>query len=263
VIFNPLVSLHDTLVSDRGRFRPRSLAARVLRRVDAHAFRGAELVVADTEAHAAFFREAFHLSQGHVDVCFVGAEDRLFRPAGRAAGEFHALLVGKLIPLQGLEVILEAARLTPEIAYRVVGSGQMEGLLARRPRNVDWVPWIEYEELPAAYCAAACVLGIFGTTSKAGRVIPNKAFQAIACGRPLITSDTPAARELLTDGSDALLVPPGDAQGLAAAVRRLAADPALAERLGGAARATYLARACEGVLGKRWRELLERVLTRR
>jgi glycosyltransferase involved in cell wall biosynthesis len=107
------------------------------------------------------------------------------------------------------------------------------------------------------------VLGIFGTTSKAGRVIPNKAFQAIACGRPLITSDTPAARELLTDGSDALLVPPGDAQGLAAAVRRLAADPALAERLGGAARATYLARACEGVLGKRWRELLERVLTRR
>ena len=47
-------------------------------------------------------------------------------------------------------------------------------------------------------------------------MIPNKAFQALACGAPLVTADTPAARELLDGRESALLVPPGDAEALAA-----------------------------------------------
>ena len=70
--------------------------------------------------------------------------------------------------------------------------------------------------------------GVFGTSAKAGRVIPNKAFQALACATPLVTAATPGAHELLTDGQDALLVPAGDPSALAAAVRRLAGDAALA-----------------------------------
>jgi glycosyltransferase involved in cell wall biosynthesis len=168
--------------------------------------------------------------------------------------------VGKLIPLHGLETILEAARLAPEIAFLVVGSGQLESLLAERPENVDWNPWVNYEELPRELWGAGCALGVFGTTDKAQRVIPNKAYQALACGTPLVTADTPAARELLTDGRDALLVRPGDAAALAEAVRRIASDPALARSLSANGRATYEARASEEVLGERWRSLLEGLL---
>jgi glycosyltransferase involved in cell wall biosynthesis len=262
VVFNPLVSLHDTLVGDRARFGPRSPAAGVLRAIDNGAFRGADLVVADTEAHAAFFRRTFRLAEDDVAVALVGADEPLFRPGWHPAGPFHALFVGKLIPLHGLETILEAAALAPEVPFRIVGEGQLGELLERRPPNVEHVQWIEYEDLPDAYRGAGCALGIFGTGEKAARVIPNKVFQALACACPVITGDTPAARELLTDGADALLVPPGDARALADAVRRLAADAGLAARLAAAGRATYEANASEQVLGVRWRTLLERAVSR-
>nr|MDQ2981160.1 glycosyltransferase [Actinomycetota bacterium] len=217
VIFNPLVSLADTLVADRGRFRPGSLAARALEAADRRAFRAADAVVADTAGDAQFFAGLAGL--GEMPVCFVGAEDRLFKPSWSPPDRFVALFVGKLIPLHGVETILAAARAAPEIDFRLVGSGQLESVLASRPPNVEHVPWIEYERLPAEIQRTGCSLGIFGTSGKAQRVIPNKAFQAIACAAPLITADTPAARELLVDEESALLVPPGDAEGLAQAVR--------------------------------------------
>ena len=260
VVFNALVSLYDTLVNDRRRFRRRSPAAAVTRRIDSVAFRGADLVVADTEAHAAFFAGVFGLPPERIAVCFVGAEDRLFEPGWRASTPFSALFVGKLIPLHGVETILAAARLAPEIRFRLVGSGQLGTALGAAPPNVEHIPWIDYEKLPDAYRQAGCALGIFGTSAKAGRVIPNKAFQALACGTPLVTADTPAARELLTEGHDALLVPSGSPQALAVALRRLAADRQLAERIGAAGRATYETRASEAVLGARWRELLEQLV---
>jgi glycosyltransferase involved in cell wall biosynthesis len=257
VVFNPLVSLADTLVDDRRVVPARSPRAVALRGLDRLAFRLADLVVADTEAQAAYFRETYGLPDGRVVVALVGAEDALFRSGGVESAPFHALFVGKLIPLHGLETILAAATLAPEIPFVVVGDGQLAPLLVDRPANVQHVAWVDYEMLPGAYRRAGCALGVFGTGAKAARVIPNKVFQALACARPVITGDTPAARELLTHEADALLVPPGDGNALAEAVRRLAGDESLAARLAAAGRATYEARASEVVLGARWRELLE------
>ena len=62
---------------------------------------------------------------------------------------------------------------------------------------------------------AHLALGIFGTTEKTLRVIPNKVFEALAMGLPVITCGSQATDELLTDGKDILLVPPGDAAALA------------------------------------------------
>ena len=258
VVFNPLVSLSDTLVADRGRFAAGSLPARVLERIDRHALRGADLVVADTRANADRLAEIAGLSPERIEVCFVGAEERLFSPGWAPEEPFTALFVGKLIPLHGLETILAAARAAPDLRFRVVGSGQLENVVRKRSQNVEWLPWVQYELLPAELHRAACALGIFGTSDKAQRVIPNKAFQALACGTPLLTADTPAARELLVHEESALLVPPGDASALAAALRKLQADPELGRRLGERGRAAYEAQASEQVLGARWRALLER-----
>jgi glycosyltransferase involved in cell wall biosynthesis len=262
VVFNPLVSLHETLVEDRARFGAGSPAAGVLRQVDRLALRRADLVVADTQANARHLAELAELPPERLAVCFVGAEERLFRPGWQPADAFHALFVGKLIPLHGLDTILAAARLAPDVQFRVVGSGQLDELMEGRPRNVTWMEWVEYDQLPEELQRAGCALGVFGTSAKTARVIPNKAFQALACGAPLVTADTPAARELLVDGESALLVPAGDPPALAAAVQRLAADPALARAIGEGGLAAYRAHASEAVLGARWRALIERLVER-
>jgi glycosyltransferase involved in cell wall biosynthesis len=259
VIFNPLVSLFDTFVGDRERFRPGSVAARLLRAIDADALRRATVVVADTATHADYFADLGTVPRDRLEVCFVGAEERVFRAGWSPEPPFTALFVGKLIPLHGVETVLAAARRLPVVAFRLVGTGQLENLLASRPPNAEWQAWVEYERLPNELHRAGCALGIFGTSPKAQRVIPNKAYQALACGTPLVTADTRGARELLADGDTALLVPPGDAAALAAAVRRLASDAELARRLSSAGRAVYEARASEQVLGRCWLDVLERV----
>jgi glycosyltransferase involved in cell wall biosynthesis len=260
VVFNPLVSLYDTFVDDRRRFRPRSPAGRVLRAIDRGALRGADLVIADTRANADFLAELAGLERDKLEVCFVGAEERIFSPDWEPERPFQALFVGKLIPLHGVATVLEAARLAADVSFRIIGSGQLQPLLERRPLNAEHVPWVEYERLPHELHRAGCALGVFGTSAKAARVIPNKVFQALACSVPVITADTPAARELLVDGESALLVPPADAPALAAALRRLAEDPALARRLADGGLRAYRARASERVLGERWRTLIEGLL---
>jgi glycosyltransferase involved in cell wall biosynthesis len=257
LIFNPLVSLVDTLVGDRQRFRPGSLSARLLAAIDRRALRAADLVVADTQANAGFLAALAGLPRERFAVCLVGAEERLFQPGWAPEEPFAAVFVGKLIPLHGVETILEAARRAPDLRFRVIGSGQLEALLDSRTPNVEWVRWVDYERLPDELHRSGCALGIFGTSDKARCVIPNKAFQALACGVPLVTADTPAARELLQAGDSALLVPPGEPDALTEALRRLAGDRALARRLADGGLAAYQASASENVLGNQWRSLIE------
>jgi len=263
VVFNPLVSLYDTFVLDRARWRPGSVAARALEAVDRHAFRTADVVVADTANHADFFARLGRIDRSRVDVCLLGADEARFRAGWSQPDRFHCFFHGKLIPVHGLETILAAARLAPEIRFVMTGTGQLAGLLEHdRPENVEWLGWVPDERIPLELHRCGCALGIFGTSEKASRVIPNKAFEALSCGAPLVTADTPGARELLVDGESALLVPPGDPHALAAALRRLAADPELARRVAAGGHAVFSARASARVLGPRWKEVLEGAIRR-
>jgi glycosyltransferase involved in cell wall biosynthesis len=260
IVFNPMLSLYDSIVHDRGRWSDGSPQAHVLKAVDRRSMRAADLVIADTDVHADYFATLAGIPRNRLEVCFLGAEEPLFSPGWAPSPTFVCLFYGKLIPLHGLDTILEAARLAPEIPFRIAGTGQLEGLLEQGlPPNVEWVRWVAHDEIPNEIRSAGCALGIFGRTDKASRVIPNKAFEALACGAPLVTANTVAARELLVDNESALLVPPGDPAALAAALRRLAGDPALCARIAEGGLRVYRERASEDVLGARWRLILERV----
>jgi glycosyltransferase involved in cell wall biosynthesis len=81
--------------------------------------------------------------------------------------------------------------------------------------------------------------------------LPKGLIEAGACGLPLITTDAPGCREVVTHEVDGLLVPVGDEASLAAAIARLQDDPVLRERLGQAARAKVLAEFDERIVIER------------
>jgi glycosyltransferase involved in cell wall biosynthesis len=112
-------------------------------------------------------------------------------------------------------------------------------LRSAEPGRVTYLPWVDYQELPARIAAADCVLGIFGAGDKASRVVPNKVFQAMAMGAPVITRESPAIERVLTHRQSALLIPPADPDALAAAIHEMR-DPALRAQLGRGAREAFL-----------------------
>jgi glycosyltransferase involved in cell wall biosynthesis len=76
--------------------------------------------------------------------------------------------------------------------------------------------------------------------SRGGEGLPRTLLEAAACGRALVTTDVPGCRSFVRDGVEGLVVPPDAPTALADALARLAGDPALAARLGEAARARVL-----------------------
>ena len=174
-----------------------SPAAGVLRQIDRIALRRADLVVADTEQNARHLAELAGLPERAAGGLLRRRGGAPLPPGWQPPEEFHALFVGKLIPLHGAR---DDPRGGPPRARDPLSRRRQRPARRtsdERPPNVKWVDWVEYEQLPEENQRAGCALGVFGTSAKTGRVIPNKAFQALACGTPLVTADTPAARELL------------------------------------------------------------------
>jgi glycosyltransferase involved in cell wall biosynthesis len=259
LVVDMMISLADTLAGDRGRAG--RLAGAALAGADRAALGAADLVIADTAAGADWLSERFGVPRGRVAVVPVGAEPGRFPPLPPPAGPPTALFYGKLAPLHGVATVVEAARRPGVPPVRLIGDGQLGGWLAGelardRPPGLTWERWVPYEDLGGEVGRAAVCLGVFGESAKAARVVPNKVWQAMAAGRPVVTAATPAVREVLEDGRSALLVPPGDPDALAEALARLAADPALRARLGAAARAVYAERGTPRAVAARLAEAL-------
>jgi glycosyltransferase involved in cell wall biosynthesis len=248
LIFDPLVSLAETFAGDRGLVDGQSVSAQALVASDKLAFSLPDLVLADTAAHARFYSEAIGVPADRLAVVPVGAlpeatADGSARDLG--AAPLTVFQYGKWSPLHGAETTLAAAEIlrAEPIRFVLAGEGQLSTELraqiaARRLTNVEWLGMIPPYELRARTLVADVCLGVFGASDKAGRVVPNKVYDALACGRPVVTRDSEAAEELLAAGRAALLVPPAEGTILAITLQRLL-ERAERARLGAAALALY------------------------
>lgn len=249
LVFDPLISAYDKQIGERVKWREEDARSRRLLAWERRLFACADLVLADTTCHADYFVRTLGVSPERVRVVYVGADETLFAPAsGHAAQEAGApldvLFYGSFIPLHGAQTIIEAARCYrgPPVRWSLLGNGPAQAdckRVAAGLANVVFESPIPYAQLPTRLHRADILLGVFGTTQKAGRVIPNKVYQALAAGRPVITRESEAYPPETRDSDALAFVPPGNPQALATAVAAWAPAPAHLVVRNRAARGVY------------------------
>jgi glycosyltransferase involved in cell wall biosynthesis len=261
IVSAPLVTLSETLIDDRGVFRPQSMRSRLARLLDRLSLSVPSRVVMDTEAHRRYVIDTFGIAPQRVAIWHLGADTGVFvrTPPPDASRPLRVLFYGSFLPLHGARIVVEAARLLQrrrDIEFILLGDGPEHQATVAHARaagleQVRFMEWAPYEKLGEIVAAAHVCLGIFGTSNKARMVIPNKVYQAAAVGRPIITGDTPAVREVFTHGETAWLCPLGDAAALAAAIAVLCDDGATRRRLGEGAAALMAERFSAAAQGQR------------
>lgn len=241
VLFDAFISLYDTIVVDRGLCAEGSLKARALSGLDRLSCRLADRVWLDTPEHCGYFIARFGVPSQKLAAIPLGVDESLYRPADRRPDPaiFSILHYGYFSPLQGMAAILEAAgRLLafPEIRFTLVGEGQEfasmeEAIRTGRLSNIRLLPLQPEAEIVSLVAGADLCLGVFGGSEKRDRVIPNKVFQALAMGKPVITARSQAVARHFHDRKHLLFCEPLSGESLASAILELKNDRALASRI--------------------------------
>lgn len=157
----------------------------------------------------------------------------------RTDGTFRVLMFGRIFAYKGLNLLIEAERLLPDMQdLRVVIAGRGDDPANMTDRMGDPAKYdirhrfIPDREVAQLFLDADVVVLPYVEASQSGVLHIAGTF-----GKPVIATDVGELGPVVRDHHLGLVVPPKDAGALAEAIRRLAADPALRGKLGSAARA--------------------------
>jgi len=193
------------------------------------------------------------------------ADGRVFRDLLGLQDEFIALYAGAHGMSNDLDILLDAAALLQdEINVRLVllGSGKEKSRLQQKAANlglgrvlfVDPVPKMEMGEALAA--ADAC-LAILKPIEMYKTTYPNKVFDYMAAGRPVILAIDGVIRQVVEEANAGIPVPPGDPARVAEAIRFLAHHPQKCREMGSNGRKMIEARFSRTALAAQFTALLE------
>jgi len=155
---------------------------------------------------------------------------------GIAAGAFAAIYTGGAAPGKGVETIVEAAPLMPDVQFYIVGgqSHDLERITAntKPPSNLTFIPKVS-PSVAARYQQASDVLLLPQISDQSQS--PLKLYEYIAAGRPIVSTDIPPIREVLTHSRTALLAAPGSSEAFARQIKTIQENPELGNELTSAA----------------------------
>lgn len=223
VFFDIFTSTYETYVLDRKVVRKKSFRSGFFYLLDWLGLQITDYVIVDTIVHGKFYEQMYNFNPGKLIVIYVGSDTDYFRPK-KVKEITDVLFYGSYQPLQGVDVIIKAAVNLPKIKFKMVGEGQTrwsaEDLAKNlKLKNVEFANWIPLKKLAEEIAKAKITLGIFGTTQKTNVVIPNKVYDALASKKVIITALTKAAKEILLNGKDSILISPNDPDKLAKNIR--------------------------------------------
>jgi glycosyltransferase involved in cell wall biosynthesis len=195
------------------------------------------------------------------------ADGDAFRRAHGLEGKFIALYAGAHGMSNDLGVVLEAASLLrdqPVIALVLLGDGKEKPALVAQARamgltNLHFLPPVPKNDMPHALAAADACIAILKPIEMYRTVYPNKVFDYMAAGRPVVLAIDGVIRDVVEQAGAGIPVPPGDAPALARAIRSLAADPQKARQMGLAGRHCVESRFDRPLLASKLAEIMESI----
>ena len=229
VLFDPMISAWDKKVLEQRKWSADEPRARRLLAHETALMNAPDMVTWDTSCHLDFCARRFGVPREKMRVLFTGTDETVFRPAeteapAEAGAPFRVLYHGAYIPLHGTEYIVEAARMTQGegIEWDFLGWGAYKAATEAKAAgiaNVRFLDKVPYVDVPKVIRAHDVVLGVFGTTEKASRVIGNKVYEGMACARPTVNESCTGYPPEAAACAAIKFVPPGDARAIADAVR--------------------------------------------
>lgn len=262
------VVLWDSRVRDRGHgSKGNGVLSRLLKAVEVRALNAAEVVLVDTEANRHMLVEEFRLMSGRVVSLPLAIDETLFLRATSSRvedGHTRVLFVGTMIPLHGVDVILDAIeqlRQQKNLVFRIIGDGQLSNHVAVRlstltDGQVEWRRgWMGLEEIAQEIADADICLGVFSGGAKASRVLPFKLYMYMAVGKPIITQGNFSLPAGLVSPPLITIARPTGAE-LAQEIIKLSNDQKSMCELSRQSRAYFENHLGASQIARRWREIL-------
>lgn len=260
-----VVSIHDTAVGKR--FGQLDATHQYIADVERWLCGLADRVLANSEFTRNELVQAYDVPDGKIDVVFAGVSPAafetdsdvpLFKTLFCPAGERLVAFVGRLAHEKGPHILLEAIpnvlAVRPGTHFVFAGDGAMRETLERRARELGIAQHVRFTghlagKVLATFYHAADVVVVPSLYEPLGMV----ALEAMACGRPVVATQTGGLMEIAEAGQNAVTVPPNAPRELASALAQLLFNPSAAAQIGTQAR--------QGVMAKwRWDMVAERTV---
>jgi len=203
-----------------------------------------------------------------------GADPRMFNPDDRGTafrrkyhleGKFIALYAGAHGMSNDLGTLLDAAEILKvhlEIAIVLLGDGKEKPALIgaaaqRQLDNVHFISSVPKAEMAEALAASDACIAILKPVPLYATVYPNKVFDYMAAGRPVVLAIDGVIREVVEKAQAGIFSPPGDSSSLAEAILSMSVDPESAQAMGKRGRAYVKAHFDRAALGEKLADVLE------
>ena len=225
------ISNYDTYVYDRQKITKYNPRAWWKYAQDWINFRYSKYLLSDTQAHFRYWETLFGTYRGQHFVLPVLADKNIYYPSPTTIQKesVQILFYGSFIPLHGIDVILRAFEILEKdgitFQAKIIGTGQTYKKMKALYNNLGLHhvimegEFIQEGALAEEIRKADIILGIFGDSQKAHSVVPNKAYQSLACKKALITMRSTTLYEFFTN--EDMLMCANTPQSLAESMKQL------------------------------------------
>ncbi len=189
-----------------------------------------------------------------------GVDPAVFIPQPLPSGPtIRIALIARMLWSKGIDTAVEAVKLAraqgADVSLSLYGAPDPSNPKAipeatlsdwARMAGISWRGRIDQNKVPAIWAAHHLAM----LPSRGGEGLPRTLLEAAACGRAILTTDVPGCRDLVRNGVEGLVVPPGDAEALAKAILHFTTNPADITRMGEAAHRRVLDGYTEQAVGE-------------